>query len=75
MNMRILLIAIAIICGSNVARSQTQSEIEEGCNNLYKMQMMGIDTSAIVEGIMFTGTDERIKKLLAMRRVCPDAMQ
>ncbi len=75
MKPQILFIAIAIACGSNAARSQTQAEIKKACDGAYQAQMMGMNMGAIVQGIMFTGTEKAKKELLAMRRVCPDALQ
>jgi hypothetical protein len=77
MNRSILSSASALLVGFTpfASMSQTQAEIKKACDNLYQMQMMGMNTGAIVQGIMFTGTDKAKKELLAMRRVCPDAMQ
>ncbi len=56
-------------------QSHNHDEIQKACDNLYQMQMMGMNTGAIVQGIMFTGTEKAKRELLAMRRVCPDALQ
>ena len=75
MKTQIALIALAMTLTPLTAKSQSYDEIQKACDNLYQMQMMGMNTGAIVQGIMFTGTEKSKRELLAMRRVCPDALQ
>ena len=52
----------------------THAQILKACDDYRNLQLMGMNTRAIFQGVMWTGTAEAKRQVAMIRNVCPDVM-